>query len=199
MGELTQRRDAEDEGASATLIRFPVVPRDAAITPDHPLARAARDHGGELYGWLRRRLRDSDAAEDARQEVYLRLARQGPLGRIANLRAYIFQTARSVLVDAGRSRRARGEPAVLDPQGHRDPSPDAEQSLLSSERWARMQTAVAALPTFQRQALIWARYDGLTLKEIGRRLSVSESMACRYVNDALKACQEAIEWSSGSE
>ncbi|AQR63440.1 hypothetical protein BZG35_08625 [Brevundimonas sp. LM2] len=174
------------------------MPRSAACAPSQTahstLATAAADHGPELTRWLRGRVRDPDAAEDLRQEVFLRVARQPP--GIADWRAYLFRVARSVLADRGRARRTAPQVQGLDAAADRAcEAPGAVQQMIDAERLAKLRRAVADLPGVQRQALIWARIEGLPLRIIGERLGVSESMACRYLNQALKTCQDRLDGS----
>lgn len=180
-------QDTAGRRLDATVIAFPTPLHTRA---DERLDEAVRIHGGELNGWFRGRTRNADLAEDLGQEVWLRIARQ-PLGRIGDLRAYLFRTARTVLADFGRGQGRGRDQDELD-EDIQDEAPDAERRLLDVEALDRLQAAVDDLPLVQRRALIWARQEGLTLREIGKRLGVSESMACRYLADALKSCQAAV-------
>lgn len=68
------------------------------------LFRAWRDHSGPLMGYLMRRLPDRDEAQDILSESMLRLVRG--IGEIAEgkERAWLFTTARRLLVDRHRDR-----------------------------------------------------------------------------------------------
>ncbi|WP_416637191.1 sigma factor-like helix-turn-helix DNA-binding protein [Pseudomonas sp. OHS18] len=57
----------------------------------------------------------------------------------------------------------------------------------------RLQGILEDLPAHLRQALLWNRLEGLTQKEIGQRLGVSESMAGRYILKALEHCQQKMD------
>jgi RNA polymerase sigma-70 factor (ECF subfamily) len=57
-------------------------------------------HEAELRGYLRRRLSDSDAADDLLQDVFVQAMRQGQgFCALDNPRAWLFQVARNALVD----------------------------------------------------------------------------------------------------
>lgn len=61
---------------------------------------AWRAHEGELRGYLRHRLSDSDAADDVMQDVFIKAMRQGStFCTLDNPRAWLFQVARNALVD----------------------------------------------------------------------------------------------------
>ncbi|WEK45173.1 MAG: sigma-70 family RNA polymerase sigma factor [Candidatus Andeanibacterium colombiense] len=156
------------------------------------MAAAAR-HGDELFHFLRRRVGSPDDAEDLRQEALLRIGQAGA-GSVHNIRSYLFQVARNLIVDRSRARRkevqwhAPGAEAAVPCDA---PGPD--RCAESASDLASLREAVAGLPEKQRLALLWTRLDGVTLKEVGKRLGVSESMAGRYVAQALARCQEVLD------
>ena len=86
---------------------------------DHPpekcVLRAWQAHEKELLDFLRRRVRESHAAEDLLQDVFLKSIRQGSgFCLLDNPRAWLFRVARNALVDASRGARDVAElPADL--------------------------------------------------------------------------------------
>ena len=158
------------------------------------LARAGWDHADELLGFLIGRTRGGEEARDLRQEVFLRLSRAPPRQNIGDVRAYCFRIARNLIVDHYRRRRAEARLFDDGDTGQDVPSltvtPEIE--LSGRQELEQLRIAVAELAPHLRQALLWARLDGLKLAEIGRRLGVSESMAGRYVTQALTHCQARL-------
>ncbi|GAB2782251.1 sigma-70 family RNA polymerase sigma factor [Halomonas shantousis] len=156
-----------------------------------PLDQLFHRHSRELTGYLARRLGSPDLADDLCHEVYLRLCRTTPRIPLHNPRAYLFRITRNLLIDY--QRHSRTQPLML--------PLDAPELLLESasscpetatrhaqcRQW--MRDMLERLPTRQRQALIWHRLEGLTQREIGQRLGVSERMAGRYVQQALQHCR----------
>ena len=68
------------------------------------VASAWQAHEGELRGYLRHRLSDSDAADDVLQDVFVKAMRQGRgFCTLDNPRAWLFQVARNALVDRART------------------------------------------------------------------------------------------------
>lgn len=161
---------------------------------DTGLVRVAWDHADELLGFLIGQTRGSEDAHDLRQEVFLRLSRVAASDSIRDVRAYSFRIARNLAVDYHRRRRAEaslfdGKCADWDAPSS-TATPDIE--LCGRQDLEQLRIAVAELAPRLRQALLWARLDGLKLAEIGRRLGVSESMAGRYVAQALAHCQSRL-------
>ena len=78
-----------------------------------PFELVYREHRDELFGFLRRRLPEADAA-DAFQETCLRALRTYPgLAHGRELRAWLYTIARSVITD--RARRASTRPQEVSP------------------------------------------------------------------------------------
>lgn len=173
-----------------------IVDGGAIEAADHPGQRLleAVGHADELFGYLRRRVGDPDTAADLHQETYLHLARAAP-GRIANLRAYMFGIARNLLNDhhAHAARARHFVPLESANENIACDAPSAEQQAAAASDLEALKEALADLPVKQRSALLWYRLEGLPCHEIGRRLGVSESMAARYVKQALRHCQLRLE------
>lgn len=150
-----------------------------------------RRHSGELLRFFTRQTRCSELAADLRQETWLRL--QGrPTEEIGNVRAFLYRIARNLLIDHHRQQQSRPQLTLLD-ETLESELPEPEQATEDSRRLARLQTLMEELPEHLRQALLWNRLDGMTQREIGERLGVSESMAGRYILKALEYCQERMD------
>lgn len=153
-----------------------------------------QQHAPELSGFFHRRLGSPDQAADLCQEVYLRLRRLERAGDVSALRdprAFLFRIARNLLIDHLRQQRARPATVALhDPDLRLEsdaPTPEAAAS--SAQTLAGVQAALTELPDHVRQALLWHRLEGLSQREIGTRLGVSERMAGKYITRALSHCR----------
>src|SRR5688500_3508266 len=82
------------------------------------LRSAYRAHGGEMYGFAVRSLRDRGLAEEAVQETFVRAWRAAEKfdSRVASLRTWLFSILRHVVVDLWRARAARPPLAGGDPR-----------------------------------------------------------------------------------
>jgi len=117
-------------------------------------------------------------AEDAVQETFLKLYRNGGWRNVENERAFLARVAWRVAVD----RRSRRPEAVsFDDDSERDftdeaPSsdPGPEQTLLLSDQQARIHAMIDALPEELRLPLILSAGDELNSREIGRVLGIPE-------------------------
>jgi len=141
-----------------------------------------------LLRLLTARLRDADAAQDVLQDLWIRLesAASGP---VADPAAYLFRMANNLAFDRRRSeaRRTARDGAWLDIQSDAADFPNAEDTLISRERLAAIEAAVARLP--DRTAAIFRayRFDGRSRKEIAAREGISVSAIEKHLHRAYKA------------
>ncbi|MFP1682141.1 sigma-70 family RNA polymerase sigma factor [Alloalcanivorax sp. C16-1] len=153
-------------------------------------------HARELNGYLCRRLNSPEQAADLCHEVYLRLRRLDPqpAEALTNPRAFLFRIARNLLIDHLRQQRSRPVTVPLgDPHLDLESSaPTPESAASSAQAVDGLRTALTDLPDHVRQALLWNRLDGVSQREIGERLGVSERMAGKYIARALAHCRALV-------
>ena len=119
-------------------------------------------------------------AEDAAQETFLKLYRNGGWQQAKNERAFLARVAWRAAID----RRRAAAPAVarsitpdpdsepgLDPPS---PQPDPEQMLASANQHAAVHAMIDALPEDLRVPLALSAFEELNSREIGRILSIPE-------------------------
>jgi RNA polymerase sigma-70 factor (ECF subfamily) len=138
-----------------------------------------------LKRFFERRLRDRAEAEDLAQEVLLRLARQHSLVRQTRP-AYIFLTARSVLLDRVRRNRVREREAL---HGHDQTAleaPSAERVYSARERVQRVSELMEALTPRVRQVFMMHRVEGLAYSEIAQALGITMSTVEKHMTAALR-------------
>lgn len=129
------------------------------------------EHATWLSAFLRSLTRSEADAEDAFQEVWLRLIKRGGLPEGASARAYLAQTARSVVVDRYR-REGREEVAEFDDEAmaSSDPAPDVRHE--AEDTRAKVRAAVRALPLKLREIVMLRVEAELTFAEIAESLQL---------------------------
>jgi RNA polymerase sigma factor (sigma-70 family) len=72
------------------------------------------------------------------------------------------------------------------------PSPDvsASRGLRREERLARLEKSLAQLKPVQREIIVLAKIEGLTAREITRRLGLSEAAVRQAISRGLKQLRE---------
>lgn len=167
-----------------------------------------RRYEGELYGYLRRYVCDSDLAEDVFQNTFLQLytkLQQFEAGR--PVRPWLYAIATNQAIDA--LRRQNRHPTVrlyqendeatnsdsvplLSLLESRNPGPLEQLQLAERKQFIR--SSVERLPDFLRQVVILAYYQGLKYKEIAEILDIPVGTVKSRLHTALSKLQDA--WST---
>ncbi|WP_126443680.1 RNA polymerase sigma factor SigZ [Sulfuricystis multivorans] len=129
---------------------------------------AWQKHEAELRRFLRYRAHDDAAADDLLQEVFLRALRQkNGLCGIDNPRAWLFQTARNLLIDRLRLTKEQVElPPDLAAETH-EPAPPVDGLVQCLPR------VLAELSPQDREAIQLCDIEGMTQQEYARRLGLT--------------------------
>ncbi len=139
-----------------------------------------------LYGYARSLGARRPLAEDALQEVFLRLARRpATLSNVRNLRAYLFASVRREVFRWTRRRSLRRETHVADP----DPLFESAAGGISPAEALHVEEALSKLPMPQREVVVMKVYGLLTFDEIARVTRVSPNTAAgryRYAVEKLR-------------
>jgi RNA polymerase sigma-70 factor (sigma-E family) len=149
-----------------------VGPREA----DGHLAELFRLHHIDLVRVAVLLVHDQATAEDAVQDVYLKLqSRRRVLGResedLAYIRACVLNRCRSVLRHRKVVSRAGPFIGTFADLGIGD---SAESQAMRAEERRQVLAALAGLPTRRREVLVLRYYVGLTEAEIARTLGISQ-------------------------
>ncbi len=155
-----------------------------------------RLHAASIARALRRNGASAETAEDLAQDAFLRVLARQPADRGAegDPRAYLFRTARNLLIDHRRreilARRAEMDDEAL--AALPDPSPSAERRICARERLALTREALAELPPRTRRAFEMHRLEGLTLAETAQALGISTTRAWALIRDAYRHIRERL-------
>jgi RNA polymerase sigma-70 factor (ECF subfamily) len=147
-------------------------------------------HRVSVFGFLARLTGRRDAAEDLLQETFFRLWRGRDGYRAAGqFRAWLFTIARRLAVDRARRERAvweEGAEALASlPGPDRSDQPAAAQDLA-----ARLEAALARLAPGQREVLLLARVEGLSLEEVARVTGATPGAVRVTLHRALRRLRE---------
>jgi RNA polymerase sigma-70 factor, ECF subfamily len=127
-------------------------------------------YSGELYGYARRSLNDSGAAEEVVQETFIRAwrARERFDPDLGSLRTWLFAIERRIVIDQARSRALRQTsplPADLVQVGD-----DIEKALVG---W-QVEEALRRLRPDHRHVLVETYYRGRPGREVAIELGIPE-------------------------
>ena len=168
-----------------------------------PLLPHCQDEVGDLYAahhgwlthWLHRRLRCPQDAADLSHDTFLRLILgDQPLDALREPRAYLLVIASRLLINRHHRKQVEEEAlrqvaVLLERHDQRGPAETAAaRDLLVSV----LKLLVDELPEKPRRAFLLARLEGLSYRQIARRLEVSESSVKQYLARALAHCHARL-------
>lgn len=141
---------------------------------------------------MRRAGNDIDI-DDVIQETYSILAALDAFEAVQFPRAYLFQTARSVLLkQVRRARIVRFD--ALDEMGDdslHDPSPLPDVIVQDRQTLKNLEAAIACLPKQSRRALVLRKVEGLSQQQIAAQMGLSESTVEKHL---ARAIQQLLKW-----
>ena len=158
-------------------------------------------HQDRLVGLCQRLLGDRQEALDAAQEVFLKVySKADSLQPKGELFTWMYRVATNHCLNRIRRRKLvrfvsltpepQSDAPQLDPV---DRAPDAHRALEMKRRWQRAVEGIEALPENQRVVLILARFEGLSYRQIGEILKISEGAVESRLYRAMRRLQRAQE------
>jgi RNA polymerase sigma-70 factor (ECF subfamily) len=195
--------------AADTLDIRPVADPDAELLvrvaqgDDAAFTELVERHQRRLLGLCHRMLGRRDEAEEAVQEVFLKVYRKAgsyrPRGKVYT---WIYRIATNHCLNQLRRRKIVRfiglESAAEDDDGWRlepeDEAPGPEAALEARRRWRRTRRVIDALPQSQRSVLILVKFEGLSYREAAEVLAITESaVESRLFRAMRRITQEAGE------
>jgi RNA polymerase sigma factor (sigma-70 family) len=142
-------------------------------------------HHAALFRFFRRLFGRAAAAEDLVQETFLRILKYRRSFRPGgSFKAWLFAVARSAAKEQFR-REARGQAPETAIRERIDPTPLPLDRMETAEKLERLEEAIARLSADDREALLLARYEGLSHGELATVLDCSVGAARVRVHRAL--------------
>jgi RNA polymerase sigma factor (sigma-70 family) len=185
--------------AAVTVLHPPETPApDSAARHDKPrdLKSLYRAHWQELQRYVTHSFgRGPPEPEDVAQIAFARYAALDKPDLVQNPRAFLFTTARNIVLDHRRSqdRADRYIQDALVRVGEKaldEISP--ERVLMERERFDVLSAVIQRLPAKQQRVIAMNRYHGMTYEEIAARTGWSLADISRQVTRALSALDAAL-------
>lgn len=169
------------------------------------LGRFFDHYFAHVFGLVRRLLRDETLAEDATQEVFLKVHRAiERLDPDRDPAPWLTTIAYNVCRDRWRSSADRmdrqsssieDQPGLSNRLGDRGPTP--EEHSLALERQRLVQEAIARLPEPQREVVVLHDYEGMTHDEIASMVGASHAAIRKRYSRALSALADLLKETLG--
>jgi RNA polymerase sigma-70 factor, ECF subfamily len=162
-------------------------------------AMAFRQYAPSLHAYLTRRIHGGADVPNLAMEVYERFLRTQRIETVQNPRAFLFRIARHVVADAHRLEASR--PLTYDSQLAVEAgesielasSDDFGEKLDTVQELQRVRQAMKQLSPMH-QAVLWlAVHDGLSHKEVAKRMGLSVTTVGLYVCEARARLRTLLE------
>jgi RNA polymerase sigma factor (sigma-70 family) len=142
---------------------------------------------------LKRRLGSEDLADEALQDAWLRLARDGDVGVVQRPETYLFRVALNVAADRREAEARRLSQREINAVLHMaDDALDPQQIHEARAEFAALERALEELSPRRRAIFILARVEEVAHDEIARRFDISPRMVEKELRRALDHCGERL-------
>lgn len=164
----------------------PQNPEEARWFSEH-----VQPHEVPLRAYLRHRFTTLGDIDDLVQETFIRILRARHAQPIQSARAFLFGIARRLALDhVRRQKRTSTHEAVTDFHALRvlEGGRDVAESVSLSQEVGLLAEAIDALPPRCREIIILRKLDGLSHREIGERLGISEETVQVQLGRGMHKC-----------
>lgn len=158
-----------------------------------PAAEVFDRYSARIYNFTYRFLRSAEAAEDATQEVFVKMLRHAQqFHGDAKLSTWLFSIAANHCRD--HLRKADNKTKENEDTLMQLPAPGAspESALERKEEERRVQKAIEQLTPEQREAILLSRYQGLSYAEIAQIAGCSEGAVKTRVFRAMETLKKTL-------
>ena len=147
-----------------------------------------------LRAWLSRRRVVGLDVDDIVQEAYARLAAIDSVESVRNPRAYLLQTAHSIMCTHLRRSQIVSIRAVEDAELWRFECPEAspERRVSDRDELHRIGEIVASFPKQVAAVFMLRRIEGLSQRDTAQRMNVSESTVEKHMAKGIRLFMDAI-------
>ena len=147
-------------------------------------------HHRLVYGVALRMLGDAPGAEDITQAVFIKVWSSPELFRGGNFAAWIVRVTRNRALDVLRSRATRGESELPETMPESEGLEDVAFARIDAQR---VRTALAELPSDQREPIELGFFGGITHEEISRRSGIPLGTIKTRIRSGLRRLRSALD------
>jgi len=146
-----------------------------------------------VYTFALHYLKSDQQAEEAVQEVFLKLWRKGSdLAGIGDLQQYIFIIARNHALDCLRRNKVREKLHTPLPAAEEPFTNNTEEAILLRDTRRILEEGIARLPPQQQRVYQLCHQQGLTYSQAAQKLAISEQTVHRHMKLALRFLRDYL-------
>lgn len=147
-----------------------------------------------LERFLRRSWRNWDEIQDLRQDAYVRVYERALVDKPFNPRHFLFQVARNLMIDRARHNSVLSFDACADfdeVEGNSEQN-DAEGQLAAQQEVLLLRSAISGLPTRCREVVTLRKVEGLSQREVARKMGITEDTVERQVSNGVRFLKDRL-------
>ncbi len=147
-----------------------------------------------LTQFLHHNWRNKSEIPDLRQDIYVRVYEAACKQIPDQTKAFVFTTARNLLITRIRDKSVVPIEAVadLDALGIATDIPGPDRALAARDTLRRLQHAIDRLPPRCREVVVLRKIHGLSVREIAARMSVAEKTVKAHITDGMRALANVL-------
>jgi len=140
------------------------------------ISNTIQEFGEKLFGFVRRKVKSTEDAEDILQEVWFQLSNLSDIAELDNVSAWLYEVARNKITDKARKKTNLS----IEDYGYEtddgefnfkeillmDDTGNPEMTFFKEIFWKEFQQALEELPSNQREVFILNEIEDLTLQQI---------------------------------
>lgn len=157
--------------------------------------RELKPHEPMLRAWLKAQFVTARDVDDVIQEAYVRVLRARAAGEVKAPKAFLFVTARNLVLMQLRHREVTRIEALTEEAfaGILDEGTDVAAEVARSQELELLTQAIQALPTRCRQILTLRKIYGMSQREVAQEMGISEHTVEAQGTIALRKLGEFFE------
>jgi RNA polymerase sigma-70 factor (ECF subfamily) len=142
-----------------------------------------------LMQFLQHNWRNKADIADLRQDVYVQVFDAAHSKTPDNTKAFVFQTARNLLINRLKREQIVPIEAVADVEALNAAieTPGPERNTIARDELRRLQAALDRLPPRCREAVVLGRIEGLSGREIAARMGITEQAVSAHLINGVRA------------
>jgi RNA polymerase sigma factor (sigma-70 family) len=166
------------------------------------IVSAVKSYGKRLFGFIRKKVKSDEDAEDIMQDVWYQLSNVVNLDEIEQVSAWLFRVARNKITDSYRKKTTDSleEYGYVDEDGEWNikdfllsDSTEPETEQLREVFWEELFAALDELPEKQRQVFIRNELEDITLQQIANDTGESLKTIISRKGYAVKHLRKRLE------
>jgi len=156
-------------------------------TKQQDVGKLIVEHRPKLKAFIRKRVSNSDDADDILQDVFYQLVKtvENSMNPIEQVSAWLYRVARNLIINKGIKKREEELPVYRNDESDDEIFNDISEVLFGSEIsaspeteylhslvWTELENALAELPPEQREIFELTELEGIPVKEISETTGI---------------------------